>query len=147
MIATLELWLLRLLAVTAVLAFCGYRVYALGEAHTQAKWDAANAQAQVLANAETARRQAVADQLRTAHEKEVTAISARLADALSQLRKRPERRDMPETPAAACTGATGTDLSNRDAEFLSREAARADGLRAALEQCYSWSESINPEAP
>ena len=147
MIATLELWLLRLLAVGAVLAFGGYRVYSMGEAHTQAKWDAANAQAQIVADAETARRQAVAEQLRTAHEKEVSAISARLADAISQLRKRPERHDLPEAPTPACKGATGADLSGPDAEFLAREAARADALRAALEQCYSWSESINPGAP
>lgn len=61
---------------------------------------------------------------------------ARLADALEQLRNRPERpADMPEAGRAACAGSTGAELSRPDAAFLEREAARADVLRAELGAC------------
>lgn len=65
--------------------------------------------------------------------------------ALASLRARPDRKPasagtVPAAPAA-CQGATGADLSRQDAEFLVFEAARADGVRAALEQCYGQYEA------
>lgn len=68
-----------------------------------------------------------------AKEAELRRISARLADALERLRNRPDR--LPEPARAVCQGATGAELSGRDAAFLSRLAARADDLRAALAAC------------
>ena len=76
------------------------------------------------------------------HADEVRTINARLADALERLRKRPER--LPEPARKACEGATGAQLSGPDAGFLSREAARANELRSALEKCYAWIDTVSP---
>ena len=75
------------------------------------------------------------------HADEIRSINARLSDALERLRKRPER--MPEPARAACAGATGGELSAEDAGFLVREAARADGLRSALSECYAWIDTVS----
>lgn len=66
------------------------------------------------------------------------AIADRLRIDLERLRNRPARpaANLPGTPAAACPGATGAELYRADAEFLTREAARADELRTGLEACY-----------
>jgi len=71
---------------------------------------------------------------------ELDTTNGKLAAALERLRNRPERpaavANGSTAPAAAAKGATGAELFRPDAEFLSREAARADGLRAALAECY-----------
>lgn len=64
--------------------------------------------------------------------------AARLQRELERLRNRPERpAGMSEAPRPACAGATGAELSRPDAEFLVREAARADDVRAGLVACYA----------
>lgn len=68
-----------------------------------------------------------------AKDKELRSVRARLDVALERLRQRPER--LPEAARPACEGATGAELSGRDAAFLERLAARADGLRAELKAC------------
>jgi len=64
----------------------------------------------------------------------------RLADALQRLRERPNRKASAAT--AACAGATGAELSGPDGGFLEREAARAEGLRNALKECYGWIDEV-----
>lgn len=71
---------------------------------------------------------------------EFEAINARLLSALGELRKRPVR--LPETARPACQGATGAELSGRDAEFLAGLAARADKLRAELDACHGWIDAV-----
>lgn len=65
--------------------------------------------------------------------------------ALASLRERPERRVVAPGPAAPtasdCKGSTGAELSRTDAEFLVGLAARADGIAAALGQCYAQYDS------
>lgn len=46
-IAALELWALRSLAIAAAVGFICWRVYAAGEAHVQAKWDAHETQVKI----------------------------------------------------------------------------------------------------
>lgn len=73
-------------------------------------------------------------------ENEKDRIAAKLDTAVASLRDRPERAARPGTPTAAasnCKGSTGAELSRPDAEFLTREAARADGVRADLAACYA----------
>lgn len=65
--------------------------------------------------------------------------------ALERLRQRPDR--MPKTSETQCKGATGVELSRRDAEFLTRLAARADRLRQALKSCYDYADSISKLNP
>lgn len=57
--------------------------------------------------------------------------------ALDSLRHRPERAaGVSEAPRSACAGGTGAELSRADAEFLEREAARAERQRSGLIACY-----------
>jgi hypothetical protein len=111
-----------------------------GSFWVNAQWDREKlAQTEQLAAAqakamEDSRRVAVAQRAKdNAYEVQIRGIGGRLADALERLRKRPER--LPEPARAACAGATGSELSGRDAAFLERLAARADELRAALARC------------
>jgi hypothetical protein len=58
----------------------------------------------------------------------IKALNDSLSDALGRLSKRPQRPiDIPTTPQAGNT-CTGTELYREDAEFLTREAARAEKL-------------------
>lgn len=66
---------------------------------------------------------------------EIKDIRTQLDSALVELRKRPSRMPVPDTTGAA-KGATGAELSREDAEFLAREAARADSVIAQLKYCY-----------
>lgn len=73
-------------------------------------------------------------------------IAARLGTDLERLRQRPERpaaaAGVPTAPRPACEGATGAELFRSDAEFLVREAARADAIRAGLVACYAVIDGI-----
>ena len=75
--------------------------------------------------------QADADQIRKDKDAQIKVINTQLVDAISELRKRPSRTDQ----ANAGQSCNGTRLYSEDAEFLIREAARADELRAELQQC------------
>jgi len=80
-----------------------------------------------------------ADKLRKEKDAQIASLNSRLGTALDGLRQRPQRpAASPEgSPAPCnCSGANGSQLSREDSEFLVREAARADRLRAALSQCY-----------
>jgi len=79
-----------------------------------------------------AEQQAATDQIRKDKDAQITAINSQLADALIQLRNRPSRAQ------AANNGqnGTGSTLFAEDAEFLVREATRADTIRTALDACY-----------
>lgn len=71
---------------------------------------------------------------------EYKAIAAERDAALAELRNRP-RRPAPGTTESttngqAASGCTGARLFGDDAEFLIREAARADTTRIALKACY-----------
>lgn len=63
----------------------------------------------------------------------------RLNADLAGLRDRAERRANADTEGAGtvgqCAGASGAELSRPDAEFLTREAARADDAAERLNQC------------
>lgn len=126
----------------------GWACIQIGKDLKQGEWDADNvikaeqraaeiAQAQADLQAKNDRIHKQAQE----HANEVRAINARLSDALERLRKRPER--MPEPARSACAGATGGELSAEDAGFLVREAARADGLRSALSECYAWIDTVS----
>ena len=70
-------------------------------------------------------------------QKRQTNIRRNLDIALDSLRDRPERAaSVSDAPRVACAGGTGAELSRPDGEFLEREAARADEIRAGLVACY-----------
>ena len=82
--------------------------------------------------------QADADKIRKDKDAQIKAINDQLVDAVSELRKRPSRSEQ----ASAGQSCNGASLSSEDAEFLIREAARADQIRVALKACYDQYESI-----
>jgi hypothetical protein len=60
-----------------------------------------------------------------------------LDTALDSLRDRPERPAADAQPAKTdCPCGTGAGLCRQDGEFLTREAARANEIRAGLDACY-----------
>ena len=79
--------------------------------------------------------QAAADTARSTKDAEITIIRNQLDAALVSLRERPLRgANLPDAPST-CPPATGAQLSREDAEFLAREAARADRVAASLKEC------------
>jgi len=82
--------------------------------------------------------QQAADQIRKDKDAQITSINSQLLDAVSQLRSRPSRTQ----GATNGQDGTGRALSAEDAEFLVREAARADKLRTGLDACYKQYEAI-----
>ena len=83
--------------------------------------------------------QADADQIRKDKDAQIKVINTQLVDAISGLRSRSS------SPTKTINGqdCNGQTLSFTDAEFLIREAARADEIRVGLQACYSQYESLN----
>ena len=82
--------------------------------------------------------QTAADKIEKDKNAQIKAINSQLVDAISELRKRPNR---PENASIGQSG-TGSTLYAEDAEFLIREASRAYTIRVALQSCYQQYESI-----
>lgn len=133
-----------------------YKGRDLGMAEVQQLWDkekteqyAAYAAAQDAAREKEQALQASADLLRKEKDREIRDLNARATALTASLRQRPDRpapqaNPVPNTPGTGspvpvCTGA---ELPREDAEFLAREAARADELRASLRQCLSQYEAL-----
>ena len=116
-------------AVTAIVLFCSG--FVSGCQHQQ------SAQEKVIRDKEH-QYQADADKIRTEKDAQIKAINDQLVDAISELRKRPSRSE--QTPNGQ--GCNGSSLYAEDAEFLIREASRADQIRVALQACYSQYDSL-----
>jgi len=82
--------------------------------------------------------QADADKIRTEKDAQIKVINNQLVDAVSELRKRPSRT-AEASNGKSCNGAS---LYAEDAEFLVREAARADEMRVSLKACYDQYNSL-----
>jgi len=82
--------------------------------------------------------QADADEIRKTKDDQIKTINSQLVDAVSELRKRSNR----SSEASNGKGCNGSSLYAEDAEFLIREAARADEIRVGLEACYKQYESL-----
>ena len=103
------------------------------------KLAAAQTQARIVAEQKSRNQelalQAAADTARNTKDAEIAIIRGQLDAALVSLRERPLRGADLSGPAGACPAATGAQLSREDAEFLAREAARADAVVAELNYC------------
>jgi len=95
------------------------------------------AQAKVVHDKEI-QQQVATDEIRKAKDAQIRDINSKLVDAISQLRS---RSSIPTKTLNGqdCNGAT---LSAPDAEFLVREASRADTIRVGLESCYAQYDAI-----
>ena len=82
--------------------------------------------------------QADADKIRKDKDAQINAINSQLVDAISSLRSRPSSA----TKTINGQDCNGAALSAPDAEFLIREAARADKIRVGLESCYAQYDAI-----
>jgi len=82
--------------------------------------------------------QANADKIRKDKDAQIKVINTQLVDAISGLRS----RSSSATKTINGQDCNGQTLSAPDAEFLIREAARADEIRVALGACYEQYESI-----
>ena len=118
-----------IIAVVAVTLFCGGFVN--GCSYQQSK------QEKVLRDKEH-QYQADADKIRKDKDAQIKAINSQLVDAVSELRKRPSRT----AEASNGQSCNGAGLFAEDAEFLVREAARADEIRVALASCYKQYEAV-----
>ena len=103
-----------------------------------AKIQTERAKAEAEARTTEHQQQEAANAIARRHNAEVSTVRRNLDIALDSLRDRADRPagGMSEAPRADCAGATGAELSRPDAEFLVREAARADEQRAGLDACY-----------
>lgn len=118
-----------IIAVVAVALFCGGFVNGCSYQQSKAEKTIRDKEHQY---------QADADQIRKDKDAQIKVINNQLVDAVSELRKRPSRT-AETSNGKSCNGAS---LFAEDAEFLVREAARADEVRVALDACYKQYESI-----
>ena len=116
-------------AMVAISLFCGG--FVSGCQHEQA------AQEKAVRDKEH-QYQADADKIRTDKDAQLKVINTQLVDAISQLRSR-SSNSTKTVNGQDCNGAT---LSAPDADFLIREAARADEIRIALQSCYKQYDSL-----
>ena len=79
------------------------------------------------------------DQIRKDKDAQINSINNQLANALVELRSRPSRTSQISSNGQNGTGST---LFAEDAEFLIREASRADQIRTGLEACYAQYDAI-----
>lgn len=82
--------------------------------------------------------QTEADSIRKDKDAQLKDINNQLVDAVSQLRSRSSNA----TKTINGQDCNGAALSSPDAEFLVREAARADEIRVGLQACYKQYDSI-----
>lgn len=136
-----------ILAVVVAFVLNGFYWHAHGSNAADARWSA-KITAERLAATEAARAketmwQGVVNETAKNYQAKVAGVRRNLDVALDSLRDRPERPgNLPDHPRADCAGASGAELSGADAEFLAREAARADEQRAGLDACYAWADAI-----
>lgn len=150
--------------VIAVIGAAGagyYQGNEAGQAKVQQAWDkeraeqeSAYAQAQAAAREKEQQLQTSADQIRQEKDREIRNLNARATALTNSLRDRAERptteaSTVPSTANAgpAPAGCTGEKLYRTDGEFLAREAARADELRALLRQCRDQYETVRRVNP
>lgn len=91
----------------------------------------------VLAEARDRDRRLVeaSERLRKDRDAKVKDLNSRLKSVNAELQHRKERDSSKSTDTTACSGATGAELSKQDAEFLAREATRADEVVVQLNYC------------
>ncbi len=132
------------IAAAVIVAYFGWASHqqGIGYERRQAEQTAADLAATAENRRIEQRRQSMAGEITKAKDEKIRRINLLLDAALDELRHRPERRSPAAVDTADCKGATGAELSRPDAGFLTREAARADILRAGLAACYEQYESL-----
>lgn len=131
--------LAAVLALAVTNAFTWAKATHIADTRWKAQIHQQRAEAEAQARATEHRAQEAANAIARRHAYEVSTVRRNLDIALDSLRQRPERpASLPDASRTDCAGSTGAELSRPDAEFLSREAARADEQRAGLVACYAY---------
>jgi len=136
-----------ILAAVLVLAITNAFTWAKATNVADTRWTAKiqteRADAEAAARATEHRQQEAADAIAKRHAAQLADTRRHLDAALDSLRQRPERpADLPDTAHTCDAGGTGADLFRADGEFLAREAARADDIRAGLVACYAHVDAL-----
>jgi len=113
--------------------------FGLGHKLERAKFDAYKLEQSEITRKKEAEHQAATDEIRRTKDAKIADINNKLVDAISELRKRPSR---PAEIASDGQSCSGRSLYAEDAIFLTREAARADIIREALQACYNQYDSV-----
>jgi uncharacterized protein HemX len=121
--------LYAILAIVGAILFCGGFVN--GCSYQQSK-------AEKVVRDKEHQYQADTDKIRTEKDAQLKDINNQLVDAIGQLRSRSSSATK-TINGQDCNGAT---LSAPDADFLIREAARADEIRVGLQACYKQYDSL-----
>lgn len=137
------------LILAVVLAFVANGFYwnAKGSNSADARWTA-KITAERLQATEAAREketmwQGVVNETAKNYQVKLAGVRRNLDTALDGLRDRPDRPgNLSANPRTDCKGASGAELSRQDAEFLVREATRADEIRTGLESCYAYADTL-----
>jgi len=142
-------WLILafVLAVGAAAGGGYYKGNSAGKSEVQQQWDkekaeqyAAYAKGQEEARQREQALQANADKLRREKDAETRNINARATALTNSLRDRQTRPTETNTVSSTAStrpaGCSGKELYREDGAFLVGLAAEADGLKAALDQCY-----------
>jgi len=116
-------------ALVAISLFCGG--FVSGCSHEQ------SAQEKTI-RAKEHQYQSDADNIRMQKDAQIKVINTQLVDAVSQLRSRSSNA----TKTINGQDCNGAALSSSDADFLIREAARADEIRVGLQACYKQYDSL-----
>jgi hypothetical protein len=85
------------------------------------------------------------ERLRKDRDAKVKNLNSRLESVNAELQQRKKRDSHNPTDTAACSGATGAELSREDAEFLARFAAEADQVVENLNYCINQYNSIRSD--
>ena len=96
------------------------------------------AKIELATRAEEQKTQNATDEIRKVKDAQIRTINSQLVDAISSLHNRSSNATK-TINGQDCNGAT---LSATDAEFLVREAARADQIRVGLQACYNQYDAI-----
>lgn len=131
-----------------ILCLYGYHTYDKKEAVKAAKGQIeAIYDKKLLDASETARKkehelQEQADNLRKEKDNAIGNLNVRLSDALAELHKRPKRPSVITETTYIRESCTGAELYREDAEFLTREAYRAERVLAERDYYYKQYEEI-----
>lgn len=138
-----------MLILAVVLAFVaqGFYWHAKGSNGADVRWTAKinqeRADASEAARSTEKKWQEVANAQAKQHQSRISAVRRNLDIALDGLRDRPERpAGLPATARTDCKDANGAELSGANSRFLAGLGARADEIRAGLDACYAYADSL-----
>lgn len=133
---------LFLLSVWGLHTYDKYKAVQSAETSLQLKYEKRLSDAATAARNKEQQMQKDADANLEKKNEEIQDIDRKLNTALNELRKRPKRPANPTKDSTVAEACTGTKLYGEDAEFLAREAARADRILTERDYYYDQYESV-----